>query len=168
MKRFVLLAVVFLVGFVGMGGFSHAAVDPAEAKIYFLTNDFFDGGSAIKACDTGFHMASISEIKNPNNLRYANRSKTVYDSLIDRQGFGPPLNRIGWVRSGIYPPSGFVYDCDVIKSDLTKQLGTVVAVFALPSNAGTGLPLSPPNLWWQADQHRCSQPEPVWCVEDPD
>ena len=196
MKRLSLLAAVFLVSLVGMVGVSSAedkAVQtaitqlqdiqmagrarpatvnpgvPVKPQMYYLTMNSVDGGDAVTACDSGFHMASISEIQVPSNLQYASRSTTAYDSLVDdSQDSGPPLSRMGWVRSGVYPPSGFVYDCDDHLATRDHQSGTTFTLYALLLNLATAQPASHQNTWWHVAQHECSQPEPVWCVEDPD
>jgi len=195
MKRLLSLALMVLVSLVGMVGISSAedkAIQtvitqlqniqmaaherPAtvntgvqvKSKMYYLTRDQVNGDQAIAACSTGFHMASISEIQDPSNLQHANRITTVYDSLVDDPGSGPPSNHMGWIRSGVYPPSGFVYDCDDFPNEHNVQLGTTVALHSFSVNAGPGQPTSHPTMWWHAALHPCNQPEPAWCVEDPE
>ena len=197
MKRLLLVALMVLVTLVGMVGFSRAgnavgalqasanatneAVStlqatvndgvPARAKMYYLTVNGFTGGDAIKACDPRFHMASISEIQDPSNLQYASRSTPAYDAPAYDQGWGTPSNHMGWVRSGVYSQSGFAYACDVYLagSDLAKD--TTMTLYTFWFDARSSIPTSQPDhVWWQwhAAHHPCSQPEPVWCVEDPD
>jgi len=139
-----------------------------KPKVYYLSKNSFDGGDAIKACDLGFHMASISEIQDPSNLQYANKSTTASDSLVDDQSKGPPLFHMGWVRSGVYPSSGFVYDCEDFRDKYETQLGTTLALYDLPFNSDTTQPASYPTKGWYTTRYTCSQPEPVWCVEDPE
>jgi hypothetical protein len=162
---------------------------PAKPKMYYLTVTGFAGGDAITACDSGFHMASISEIQDPSNLQYATgsttrsttRSTTVYDSIVALVD-SPPLTRsttrratvydsivalvdqppfdqasdqfpdhTGWVRTEADSLTGLVNNCDVWRSSSDQQSGTTYAA------------------WWQLTQTAsCSQPEPVWCVEDPE
>jgi len=166
MKRLLSIALMVQVTLVGMVSFSRAAEDPFKPKTYYLTGSVFDGSDAITACDSGFHMARGPEIRQPSNLEYASRTPTVYDSITDR-GLGPPLNRMGWVRSGVYAADGFVYDCDDNRSALTNQLGMVVALSALTSDSAVGQPPIPPIMWWQETWRVCSQLASVWCVEDP-
>jgi hypothetical protein len=193
MKRLLSVALMVLVTLVGMVGFSRAGNEvsalqatanttnetvstlqaqvnagvPVKPKMYYLTKNSFDGGDAIKACDPRFHMASISEIQDPSHLQYANRSTTVYDSLVDDQSLGPPANHMGWVRSGIYPPSGFVYDCEDFQDIRDNHAGTTL-VFKDSSEVGAKQTVYTPTAWWQAARQPCTQPEPVWCVEDPE
>ena len=131
---------------------------PVKPKMYYLTKNSVDGCNAIMACDSGFHMASISEILGSSNLQYANRSTTVYDSLVDDEGLGPPANHMGWVGSGVYQASGFVYDCEDISEYRDIHSGTTLIL----NDSSTS------NMWWQAAHQSWSQPEPVWCVEDPE
>jgi hypothetical protein len=142
----------------------------ARAKMYYLTVNGFTGGDAIKACDPRFHMASISEIQDPSNLQYVNRSTSVYDSLVDDQGLGSPSNRMGWVRSGVYPPSGFAYPCDVYLSGSDQQSGTTMSLYAFWYDPTAVADPNTPHTYmgWHAAHHPCSEPEPVWCVEDPE
>ena len=193
MKQLLLVALMVLVTLVGMVGFSRAGNEvsalqasanatnetvstlqapvnagvPVKPKMYYLTKNTFDGGDAIKSCDPRFHMASISEIQDPSNLQYVNRSTSVYDSLVDDEGLGPPSNQMGWVRSGVYPPSGFVYDCEDFLENRDNHSGTTLSLNDW-FEAGIEQTAATPNMRWQAAQSPCSQPEPVWCVEDPD
>ena len=139
---------------------------PARAKMYYLTENTFDGGDAIMACDFGFHMASISEIQDPSNLQYANRSTAAYDSLVDGQRLGAPSNRMGWVRSGVYSPLG-VYDCGDWRGKYDTQLGNTLALYDFWYASEHEQPVSHLNTWWQAARQICSQPKPVWCAENP-
>jgi hypothetical protein len=152
--------------------------------MYYLTENSFDGGDAIKACDSGFHMASFSEIQDPSTLQYANRSTAAYDSLVDGQRLGPPSYQMGWVRSGVYPlsgfeymswvlrsgvypPSGFVYDCEDFLDNRDNPSGTILGLNDW-FEAGTEPTASTLIMRWQAIHQSCSQPDPVWCVENPE
>ena len=104
MKRLPLLAVISLVTLVGMVGISRAAVDPTKAKMYYITAGFFTGGDAITACDSGFHMASLSEIQDPSNLQYAPRVIPAY------QASGEYPDHTGWVRTEADSQTGLVYN----------------------------------------------------------
>ena len=173
-----LIALMVLVTLVGMVGVSRtgiavstlqAAVNdgaPAKAKVYYLTVNSFTGGDAITACDSGFHMASLSEIQDPSSLQYANRSTAAYDSLVDGQRLGPPSYQMGWVRSGVYLPSGFVYDCGDFLNNHDNPSGTILGLNDW-FEAGTEQTAST-LIRWQAIHQSCSQPDPVWCVENPE
>ncbi len=139
----------------------------AKATVYYLTKNSFTGGDAITACDSGFHMASLFEIRDPSNLQYANRSAAAYDSLVDGQRLGPPSNHMGWVLSGGYPPSGFEYDCGDFRDNRDNRSGTTLSLNDW-FEAGMEQTASTLNILWQVARMSCSQPEPVWCVEDLD
>ena len=92
MKRLLLVALMVLMTLIGMVGFSRAGNTvialqervndgvPAKAKLlYYLTTYGFTGDEAITACESGFHMASLSEIQDPSCVQYAPGRKPVYD-----------------------------------------------------------------------------------------
>jgi len=186
----------------------------AKPKMYYLTVTGFAGGDAITACDSGFHMASISEIQDPSNLQYATRSTTrsttVYDSIVALVD-SPPLtgsttgrtpaddstyefvpfdqapdqftyefvpfdqasdqfpDHTGWVRTEADSLTGLVNNCDVWMSSSDQQSGTTMTRRSLwgENNGHSLYEESDPAAWWQSTQTAsCSQPEPVWCVED--
>ena len=193
MKRLLLVALMVLVTLVGMVGVSCAGNEvsalqasanatneavstlqapvnarvPARAKMYYLTVTGITGSDAITACDSGFHMASISEIQDPSNLQYVT-STPVYDSIVDDQGLGPPSNRMGWVRTGGYPLTGFPDNCNFWQSSSDQQRGTTMSLYSpILGDANPELHASDPTTWWHKVQQMCSVPEPVWCVEDP-
>jgi hypothetical protein len=174
MKRLPLLAAIVLATLVGMVGFSHAQFEltvndgvPASAKMYYLTATGFTGDEAVTACDSGFHMASISEIQDPSNLQYADRSTAAYDSLVDGQRLSPPSNQMGWVRTGGYPLTGFPDNCNFWQSSSDQQRGTTMTLYSILGDANPELHASDPR-WWHKVQQMCSLSEPVWCVEDPE
>ncbi len=153
---------------------------PARAKMYYLTKNSFAEGDAITACDSGFHMASISEFQDPSKMQYAPRRTPAYDAPYDQvygppsynapaydQRLGLPSNQMGWVRSGVYPLSGFVYDCEDFQGIRDNQAGTTL-VFKDSSEVGAKQPVVTPDYVVHVAEHLRSQPEPVWCVEDPE
>jgi hypothetical protein len=143
---------------------------PARAKMYYLTKNSFDGGDAIMACDPRFHIARISEIQDPSNLQYATRSITVYDSLVDDPGLGPPADRMGWVYTGSLPLAGVPDYSDYSMSSIDQQNGITGAFHV--HNIWGELSMDPfssdPTTGWQTAHRLLSYPQPVWCVEDPE
>ncbi len=170
----VLAAVVGMVGFSRTG----SAVEvlqatlkdgaPARAKMYYLTASSFTGDAANTACDSGFHMASISEIEDPGNLQYATRSTPADDAPAYDQGFGPPSDQMAWVHTGSFPPIGFTDNRDLCQSSSGPQSGITMSRRTLWDLPYSQLHPSHPRSWWYTALAPCSQPEPVWCVEDPD
>ena len=227
MKRLLLVAVMVLVSLVGMVSFSRAAESQndtptmsamsntvstlqekvndgvsARAKRYYLTASGFTDADAITACDSGFHIASISEIQNPSNLQF--RGTPAFDSPAYDQKLGPPLDTIGWVRSGgnvqpeighevdygvyyeadykIVPKDidyGVYYEADygayygleiyysVYQSLSDPQHQPELRCSALWYDARSSQPASDPTVTAHVIRDSCSQPERVWCVEDP-
>ena len=72
------------------------SADAAELRRFYLTKATFDGGTALEACNNGYHMASLWEIYDFSNLRY---ERTLGLTNTD-SGFGPPTAFTGWVRTG--------------------------------------------------------------------
>jgi hypothetical protein len=161
-----------------VGGLNKALVDipgnvgvaAARAKMYYLTENSFDGGDAIMACDPRFHIARISEIQDPSNLQYATRSITVYDSLVDDPGLGPTADRMGWVYTGSLPLAGVPDYSDYSMSSIDQQNGITVAFHV--HNIWGDLSMDPfssdPTTGWQTAHRLLSYPQPVWCVGDPE
>ena len=140
---------------------------PGRTKMYYLTATGFTADDAITACDSGFHMASLSEIQDPSSLQYADRSTAAYESLVDGQRLGPPSDHMGWVRTGVYPLTGFPDNCNFWQSSSDQQRGTTMSLSPILGDANPELHASDPK-WWHKVQQTCSLEEPVWCVEDPD
>jgi len=148
---------------------------PAKRKMYYLTATGFTGGDAITACDSGFHMASLSEIQDPGKVQYAPRRITVYDSMVDSPPFDEASDQFpdhtGWVRTEADPLTGLVHNCDVWRSSSDQQGGTTMTRRSLwgENNGHSLYEESDPAAWWQSTRTAsCSQPESVWCVKDPD
>jgi hypothetical protein len=194
MKRLPLLAAIVLATLVGMVGFSHAQFEltvndgvPASAKMYYLTATGFTGADAITACDSGFHMASISEIQDPGNLKYVTRHTPAYDSANGMtaeeaqkwyrtpalgssaydQGSSPPSDHMGWVRTGAVTMKATPDDCGLWLYDSDQHSGTMMSFHTLWDGSYMDPVRSVPTVGWHTLQQTCSLPEPVWCVEDP-
>ena len=148
---------------------------PAEAKMYYLTSTLFTGGEASTACDSGFHMASLSEIQDTSKLQYAPRrtpaddpprDSPVLDQTSDKFSDQFP-EHTGWVRNEADPYSGLVRNCDGWTSSSDQQGGTTMTRRSLWGENGRSLNESDPAAWWQSSRVApCSEPESVWCVED--
>lgn len=151
-----------------------ASSDPRRA--FYLTNSRWDGASAPSACADGFHMASLWEILDPTDLRYATEET-------DRQrkadtGFGPPSREAGWIRTGQASRSdrtdsnskgdGGVVNCDAYTSNSSDADGSVVFLSdcwqdADDCNDNFGREAA---SWWIAAELPCDLTQEVWCVED--
>ena len=143
------------------------AYQPANAakklrKVY-LTKDSHTGGTALLACEPGFHMASIWEILDVSSLRY----DTIRGLTKDDSGFGPPSSVGGWIRTGFDSNSLSSIlgqaNCDSWKSNHFAHLGTVL-------HLESGVGAQPYSMIdpWVASVHSCDQATQfkVWCVSD--
>ena len=138
-----------------------------EPKRYYLTAGYADGAGALGACETGFHMASLFEILDPSNLRYAfdmPEARTVGDS-----GQGPPQDT-RWIRTGrsagTTPDSPGIANCEAYSSNDGSHDGTLIRLIPDWSDPlANGGDLIPGSVWvtysWD-----CAADWRVWCVED--
>ena len=136
---------------------------PAEAGggKYYVTTGLFAGDQALTACDKGFRMASLWDIRDTSNLKYET-GKGV--SLADSGG-GPPTGVQGWVRTGFQAGAGNdagQANCNAWTSSSSGDFGTTVQ---LPID-WTAVPpvtlISP----WVGGTRLCDDPQPVWCMKD--
>jgi|RhiMetdeSRZDD1v2_1073273.scaffolds.fasta_scaffold42096_5 hypothetical protein len=134
---------------------------PADAggpKTFYLTTGLFAGNEALQACDKGFHMASLWEIRETTNLSYdTSRGLTTDDS-----GSGPPAAP-GWIRTGFFSTGQNVVgsNCNAWTSNLSSDNGTEAGLQGdFWDNAA--LVISP----WIAVVEQCSLRSNVWCVEN--
>jgi hypothetical protein len=163
----VVLVFVFAVASLFTHNESHAAKkapsapSAAPARGYYLTSTLFvDGGHALSACVSGYHMASLYEIHEPSNLRYdqdpagdgTNLGYTELDS-----GQGPPATRQGWIRGGIPSPD---WNCAAWTTNSSASLGAVVDLAGFWDSPGVAV--SP----WEYTRMTCDQTLRVWCVQD--
>ena len=151
-----------------------AQSDPRRA--FYLTNSRWDGASAPGACADGFHMASLWEILDPTDLRYATEvsdKKRNSDS-----GFGPPAREAGWIRTGNSSRSdqtdlnskgdGGVVNCDAYTSNSSDAEGSVVFLSDCWQDADDCSDSFGREAasWWISAEQRCDVTQEVWCVED--
>lgn len=122
---------------------------------YYITPAVYDSIEVLTACDTGFHMASASELRDMSNLKFDKRRG---DSSAD-SGTGPPAggNYLGWVRTGN------------ISSNINMPGFGNCRVWSEESGWGTIIFLS--DLWddvlgWATLAWDCDNIAHVWCIED--
>ncbi len=111
-------------------------------------------------------MASLFEVMDPSNLRYATgQAGAFYDPLNVDQGAGPPSGHFGWIRTGNVSIGQSYVDvvpnCVNWTTGANDNDGTVAILdsnwIADPSTiAGR----------WKASATACDSPFPVWCVQD--
>lgn len=136
----------------------------SSRRRFYLTTTSHDGAAADTACAPGFRMASIWEIRNPENLHY----DTVLGVTRSDSGSGPPAGpgAAGWARTGLQSavePGAIFRDmpnCAAWSSNVATDEGTR---FNLTNNADDpSLTLSP----WEILLQGCNVGHHVWCVED--
>jgi len=135
-----------------------ANLTPYFPRKFYLTKTGHKGDTALSACESRYHMASLWEISDPSNVRYNTElGVTTADS-----GFGPPFAG-GWIRTGFGSDSGDAgqANCQAWTTGDDTSRGTFVA---LPSmwNLPNMNRVSP----WQAFTFTCNTELPVWCVQD--
>jgi hypothetical protein len=154
MKKIASLLIILLIG-VAMD-----ADAKKKARKFYLTQDFFTGSQALTACANKFHMASLWEIFEVSTLRYDIENGFVSDD----SGSGPPGTRAGWVRTGF---SSLNISTDPGKTNCSlwttdTGFGTIIVLDSTWDNLGLDFSISP----WRAGVAFCSNPLPVWCVQD--
>jgi len=134
---------------------------PAGMRHFYLTElSAYVGGWASVACGDGYHMASLWEMVDPSNLKYA------WPSWAADSGQGPPSGWQGWVRTGagssnIQAPG--IGNCNAWTSSSAGDYGTVAQL--AQDWLGTGAH-SPNFQLWHVDVLSCDNVISVWCVED--
>ena len=136
------------------------APHPAEArgKSFYLTPGSYEGDAALKACASGFHMASLWEIRDTSTLQYNVRlGLTRGDS-----GSGPPTGEWGWIRTGsgssTYGNLGVPNCAAWTTNQGDPHYGTLASLseeWDVPSS---------PIVPWMAAQISCDHAVHVWCV----
>jgi len=120
---------------------------------YYLTQGTFLGSAALSACDAGFHMASITELKSTSDLKYdTRRGEMGVDS-----GSGPTQVR-GWIRTGYFASNveeGGDGNCGAWTFDV-GGFGTAAKL--------SGNWLS--SIDWFGQAFGCDVARRVWCIED--
>ena len=145
------------VGF-GQDGSKPLKRDPRRS--FYLTRTFHNGSQALSGCATGYHMASLGEIHDTTSLRY----ETELGLTADDSGFGPPADRLGWIRTGhsanVSDVSGRA-NCNVWASPSAVDRGTAVSFTS--SWNDPSIEISP----WRLTIAACSiDSMRVWCVQD--
>ncbi len=136
----------------------------SSRRRFYLTTGSVNGANARTACAAGFHMASIWEIRSPEDLFYdGSLGGTRADS-----GEGPPAGpgAAGWARTGLQSATdagGTFNDmpnCAAWTSSTSGHQGTRFNL----TNSGNGpaAELGP----WEILLQSCSYGTSVWCVED--
>jgi hypothetical protein len=164
-----LAAVSLLAHSVSSGAATPASTAPG--RHYYLTKANFNGNQTLKACASGYHFASFTEILEPTVLTY---NQSLGRSAAD-DGAGPPSVAFGWVRTG-YPSNSSTTDgagvptnCNAWTSGATIDDGEVGAFIPPFENVNNGQPyFAPPFV--VANNAACDNSQGynlgVWCVQN--
>ena len=144
-----------------------AALNSVTPTQYYMSTARVDGSEAWDTCAAGFHMASLWEIADPSNLRYAHdHSGASYNVDV---GKGPPSFIWAWIRTGMssepFPDPGFA-QCQLWTSNSDSNWGTAATLsgnWADPTAGGFIVVSGTP---WIARVFPCDHTLKVWCVED--
>ena len=173
LNSFIRPVLAAIVGVAAVSLLTHSTVSPATitapspVREFYLTQHTFDGSHVLTACATGFHMASVWEIHEPSNLKYATgRGVKFADS-----GAGPPAGGVGWIRTGYLSggstsgrPIGET-NCNAWTSNNSADVGAVDGL--APGYWESGSPTSP-IAPWTALSATCDRATifGVWCVQN--
>jgi hypothetical protein len=157
-NRVASIAIQATVGLLAVVALTVGAPARAEAKTkYYLTTGTFQGNAVLTACASGYHMASLWEIRDTSNLQYdTSRGLTQADS-----GSGPPSEAWGWIRTGSSSNStGDIgtSNCIVWTTNAGDRYGTILSLTGYW--VGAGSVISP----WVATSYSCDTAIHVWCV----
>jgi hypothetical protein len=127
---------------------------------FYMTNAGYAGGSALTACDGGYHMATLHEIIDPSAASYDwMRGSNNLDA-----GLGPPAGDGAWIRTGSAVSEAASNlgssNCALWISSLNSHFGMTVAIDVNWSDPSV---LSNP---WLSIPRRCDVALQVWCVQD--
>lgn len=143
-----------------------AAPEDSRRSFYLRASPLTSPSQAPGACASGYHMASLWELLDVSNVRYATEHPDALNrSGSDDQGDGPPSNVDGWVRTGYFKQTldntpGRA-TCDGWTSSSDSLRGTSASLETDWSNAALiGTP-------WQTRVVSCAiSTWRVWCAED--
>lgn len=166
-----LLAIPFLMQFTRAQAeqplveFDSAATLPhsvGEPRHFYITTANLLGDAALDTCAEGYHFASLWEILDVNDLKYAEDHPAA--KVRADQGDGPAAGWWGWVRTGVDAYTGNSAgqaNCNLWASSEVGDYGTIVRLDPVWTDAAVAI--SP----WETQTWSCAGTAPVWCVSDP-
>jgi hypothetical protein len=162
----ILLALVIVVAPVMLT--TNAQQQTCPLKRYYLSGNRVNGKEVTKACREGFHTASLWELYDTSNLRYAAEFGEAALGL--DKGSGPPTGFFGWVRTGWSVEAGGADSsvpgrahCLLWTSDSSSRHGTKIR---LTNDWRKKLPPLSRIGPWDAEAQTCEKRDRVWCIED--
>jgi hypothetical protein len=137
-----------------------SAATGAGIRHFYLTSLSYYSNTALNACASGYHMASLWEILNVSDLTYDYDQPSA--RVHDDSGFGPPSGRNGWVRTGYisdYSNTPGTANCQNWSNTGGSLYGTKVML-------STTWEAAPGHISaWDASVDFCSFVGPVWCAK---
>lgn len=151
-----------------------AQSDPRRS--FYLTDSTSDGAGAPFSCAEGYHMASLWEMLDPTDLRYAVEEPDAV--VASDSGLGPPASRPGRIRTGSSSRSrqtdlnsdgdGGGVNCDAYTTNASDADGTRISLRPCWQEeadcSGRGSHQVAP--WFWVSEASCDSQQRVWCVED--
>jgi hypothetical protein len=136
--------------------------------MYYLTKATVMGDKALKACASGYHMASVAELSDPNTLQYYYNPEIaiIFPRAVsgsdwpdtDQIHGGRALRIVGWISQSYHQP-----DCHGWTSADRSLTGTVASFYS----RGADPPLPGyPNLLLYTIERLCESELNVWCMQD--
>ncbi len=132
-------------------------------RAFYLTDiEYLPSFISLLACQEGYHFASLGEIAEVTNLRYASELDDAHSK--EDSGEGPPAER-GWIRTGrdsgtnSSPGSG---NCELWASIDNAHYGSEVAYW----QGFPGVQDEDRFGVWYPSSSRCDVLRRVWCVQD--
>lgn len=140
----------------------------AGRRRYYLTTTRHDGAQAPTACATGYHMASVWEIREPGVLDYESTlGATTADSgegppTVAFVGTSAPNDFYGWIRNGYLAVGNTVgANCAAYTSNSPSHAGPAIGLYFEIGYSNSSA-IAP----WIWSNFNCSQTLRVWCAED--
>jgi hypothetical protein len=127
------------------------------AKRYYLSQNSGNGALALLVCASGFHMASLWEVREPAALEYDRTLGLVRPD----SGAGPPADYRGWIRTGYtsFPAlQAGLSNCNA----WTTSGGGFGSVLSFETDYSLISKVDPVSAYTDS----CSLDNHVWCIED--
>ena len=132
-----------------------------SGRHFYLTQKNYFANTALTACGSGYHMASLWEILDVSYMTYDYNKSAAY--VQNDSGYGPPSNWNGWIHTGYSSSAVNVSgqgNCLSWTSTSGGDDGTIAKLsHTWVINPGTIAP-------WITSAFTCGGIAPVWCVGD--
>ena len=147
---------------VSVPGSEVIAASSGTGRRFYVTFSRYNSNQVLTACSSGYHFASLWELYDVSNLVYSYDHPDAAGWSSGDQGFGPPAQWNGWIRTGYISSIENVpgkANCANWTSTTSGQYGSIIRlqnIWNTPTNMGS----------WLVDVQACNYDLYVWCVED--